>query len=97
MVCYENPRKAKWFHEDLDKGMLMLHSLERPPFVTVLDCSELQKVTKDGVDGIFVIGDAWDWLWEEGTTNEVESGNDREEKCQRKAFGCLLIQTDEER
>ena len=56
--------------------MLMLHSLECPPLVTVLDCSELKQVTEDGVDSIFVIRDTWDWLWEEGTTNEVESGDD---------------------
>ena len=69
--------------------MLMLHSLECPPLVTVLGCSELEEITEDGADGIFVVRDTWDWLWEEGATNEVESGDDREEKGYRKAFGGL--------
>ena len=74
----------------------MLYGLKGPPCMTVFGASKFGEVAEDGVGGIFVIGDAWDWLWEEDKTEEVESGNDGEEKRYRKALGSLLIQINED-
>ena len=54
----------------------MFYGLESPPCMAVFGASEFEKVAEDGVGGIFVVGDSWDWLWEEGATDEVECGYD---------------------
>lgn len=75
----------------------MFYGLKSPPCMAVFGTSEFGEVAEDGVGGIFVVGDSGDWLWEEGATEEVESGDDGEEKCDRKGLRYSLIQADEKR